>query len=65
MNEQFKSRLKSFAWRTGMMVLALGASYGMEELKLIEGLNPLYVTLGGLVLGELSKFLNNELSKKK
>lgn len=65
MSEQFKSRLKSFAWRTGMMVLAFAASYGMEELKLIEGLNPVYATLGGLVLGELSKFLNNELSKKK
>lgn len=60
MNPTFVKRLKSFAWRTGMMVLAFGAAFALENLHLLD-LNPAMVTLLGLVLGEVSKFLNKEI----
>lgn len=59
MNAQFKKRLQSFAWRTGMMVLAVGVSYAMSEVKLLN-LDPSITVIIGLILGELSKFLNTE-----
>lgn len=55
----FKNRLKSFAWRTSMMVMALGVTYAMSELTLLS-LDPSLTVVLGLVLGELSKFLNQE-----
>ncbi len=59
MNEQFVKRLKSFAWRTGMMVFAFLVEAVLENLSMLE-LNA-YWTLGlGLVLGELSKYLNTK-----
>lgn len=60
MNAQFKKRLESFLWRTGMMVLAVFIAFILENLSLLE-LTPLSVTLVGLVLGELSKFINTQL----
>jgi hypothetical protein len=59
MNTQFQKRLKSFLWRTGMMVLAVGVTYAMSEIKLLS-LDPTLTVVLGLVLGELSKFLNQE-----
>lgn len=62
MNEQFLKRLKSFGWRTLMMVLAFGVAFLLENLSLLE-LDPTLVTILGLVLGEVSKFLNGEVAK--
>jgi hypothetical protein len=62
MNEQFIKRLKSFGWRTGMMILAFGVAFAMDEIKMLE-LEPVMVTVIGLILGEVSKFLNTELAK--
>lgn len=42
-----------------MMVLALGVAYAMSEIKLLS-LDPTITVILGLVLGELSKFLNRE-----
>lgn len=43
-----------------MMVLALGAAFALENLHLLD-LNPAMVTVLGLILGEVSKFLNKEI----
>lgn len=60
MNKQFRKRLESFLWRTTMMVLAVFVSFAMENLGLLN-LDPVIVTVLGLVLGEVSKFLNTNL----
>ena len=63
MNTQFETRLKSFAWRTGMMLIAFFVAFLIENLSLLN-LDPMLVTITGLVLGEISKFVNNELSNE-
>jgi hypothetical protein len=50
-------RLKSFAWRTGLLVVAIAIDFTLENIGLLE-LPPLTVAVIGLVLGEVSKYLN-------
>lgn len=57
MNETLNKRLKSFLWRTGMMVLAATAAFMLDNLGLL-GLSPQVTVLLGLMLGEISKWLN-------
>lgn len=64
MNKKFTNRLKSFLWRLGMMVLAFTANYISTNLAGLE-LSPVATMIIGLLLGELSKFLNVEVSKIK
>ena len=59
MNEELKHRIKSFAWRTVMLMIALfltelGNNIGMFDLPDLARL------LIGLMAGELSKYLNNK-----
>jgi len=56
-------RVKSFLWRTGMMLVAVLVSQATEALSLLT-IAPMYVTLLGLGLGELSKWINNKLSEE-
>lgn len=58
MQEQLISRLKSFGWRVGMMLVALLVAFATENLTNF-GLTPQFTVVLGLVLGEVSKFLNN------
>jgi len=58
MDNQFIKRLKSLAWRAGMMGLAAVLAYVLENLQVLE-LSPFATTITGLVLGECSKYLNN------
>lgn len=60
----FIKRLQSFLWRTGMMVVSLGLGFLAENLGLLE-LNPTVVGLLGLVLGEVSKWVNNKIQVAK
>ena len=60
MSIQLKNRIKSFAWRTGMMVLALIVSFLIENITLLE-LAPQVQVILGLVLGEISKYLNTKV----
>lgn len=62
MNKQAINRLKSFAWRTAMMVVAFLATWGIEVIASVN-IDPATKTVIGLILGEISKFLNTELSK--
>jgi len=51
-------RIKSFIWRAGMVGLAAIIDFLLNSLMSIEIPNQ-YVVLAGLVLGEISKWLNN------
>jgi len=57
MNEQLKNRLKSFGWRLGMMVAAVIVDQLLVELSLFD-LGTSTTVILGLVLGEVSKYLN-------
>ena len=58
-DEQLKKRVKSFAWRAGMMTLVYVITLALDnaaELSL-----PPYAVVGlGLIAGEISKYLNRE-----
>lgn len=51
------NRFKSFYWRSGMMFLATFIGMVGESLT-GTGLSPQVVVVLGLILGEVSKFLN-------
>lgn len=55
----YVSRLKSFAWRTGMMTLAMFVDFTAQNVGLFE-LPPEATVLLGLILGEVSKYLNGK-----
>lgn len=54
--------LESLAWRAGMMAASVILAGLLSALAGLN-LNPLVITVAGLVLGELSKMVNNQLSK--
>lgn len=57
MNEQFKHRLKSFAWRLGGMVVVAVLSFVVDNAADLQV--PTWgVVIAGLVVGEVTKFLN-------
>lgn len=60
---QLLKRFKSLLWRVAMMGLALLVDFALENLGLFE-LTPQVTVVIGLVLGEISKWLNTGLSKK-
>jgi len=58
------NRMKSLYWRTGMMCLAIVVAGLLENLDIFaQVFSPAVVMMLGLVLGEVSKALNNMLSK--
>ena len=57
-NPVLVNRLKSFAWRSGGMLLVASLNFAIENAGLI-GLSPFVVVLLGLALGEVTKFLNS------
>ena len=59
MDSQLVKRLKSLAWRAGMVALAAVITFLAQPEIIAELGLPELVTLSlGLVLGEVSKFLN-------
>lgn len=57
------SRFKSFYWRTGMMSLASFLTLLANNLGDL-GLTPQFAIFAGLVLGEVSKAVNNAIAGK-
>jgi len=55
----YLNRLKSLGWRTSMMVLALLISFFLENIDLLSIPAEAKIILG-LVLGEVSKYLNTK-----
>jgi len=58
---ELAKRGKSLAWRVGMMALAAAVAEATGALDLLN-LSPGVIGLLGLVLGEVSKTLNKQLS---
>ena len=58
------SRVKSLAWRLGMMFIAGGIQFIADNLVSLEISTQATVVLG-LILGELSKYLNNRYQTSK
>ena len=58
--EEMLKRLKSLAWRAGMMLAALVVGFLIENLGVVE-LPPTITMVVGLILGELSKQINKNL----
>lgn len=63
MNEENKAlllkRAKSFGWRLGMMVGAAVVAFVMDNLGLLN-MPEQAVIVAGLILGEVSKWLNSQ-----
>lgn len=59
MDTQLMKRIKSFAWRAGMMGVAAVVAFSLENIQLLE-LSPFTTTILGLLLGEISKYLNTK-----
>lgn len=56
-DEQLQKRIKSFAWRAGMMTVVYVITLVLDSAVELE--LPPYAVVGlGLLVGELSKFLN-------
>ena len=64
MNQELKKRLKSFGWRLGGMVAAAVVAFLAANLELFE-LPPEVTVIVGLVLGEITKSLNNRFGSIK
>lgn len=62
-NEQLKNRLKSLAWRVGMMVVAAVLQFILDNATDLN-ISPLVTVFVGLILGEVTKFLNTSKVKK-
>lgn len=60
MNTQLVNRIKSFFWRAGMMALAAGVAYMVTTISTLE-LSPSLTAVLGLILGEVSKYLNTQV----
>lgn len=63
MSDQMKARVKSFAWRIAMMVLAAALDFAAQNIANFN-IPPQYVVVLGLALGEVSKWLNNKWKEK-
>lgn len=57
-------RLKSLAWRIGMMTLAMAVAFALDNLSEFN-LSPQLTIILGLVLGEVSKWLNVDIRSDK
>ena len=57
MNDALKNRLKGFLWHGGMMLLAVAVDYTLKNLASLE-LGTTITVILGLVLGQVSKYLN-------
>ena len=59
MTQAVKNRFKSFAWRTGIMLAVALVNFALANLADFS-LSPEVTVLAGLILGEVSKYLNRE-----
>lgn len=62
LKEKLISRIKSFAWRIGMMTVAFVIAIILENVNLLH-LSPAITGVIGLALGEVSKFVNNYINE--
>lgn len=58
----YKSRLKSLAWRIAMMILAVSLDWLLQNIGVF--IPTQYTVLAGLILGEISKEIRNQIVYK-
>lgn len=64
MNKQeLIKRIKSYLWRAAGVGVVAGLSSLVESIS-GSGFSPLVITMVGLFVGEITKFINNRLSLK-
>lgn len=63
LKEQFIKRLKSFGWRIAMMFAAFIVTFVINNLASFN-LSGEVAVVAGLLLGEVSKFLNTKISEQ-
>lgn len=63
MKEQIIKRIKSLLWRAGAVALIAFLGFIAENLG-ATGMGAQWVVFIGLVLGEVTKYLNNQLSRE-
>ncbi len=62
LSEAIKNRVKSFIWRLGGVMAIAGLDWVANNLGLFN-LDPMWITIIGLVVGEGTKFINSNLPK--
>lgn len=60
-NFLYSNRVKSFLWRSGMMILAYICATVAGNLGMLD-LSATSVTVIGLILGEVSKAINSKIA---
>jgi hypothetical protein len=64
MNEVLKTRLKSFAWRFGSYVVVAALAWlGNEQNIALLQLPPWAIAFVAYIVGEITKYVNNQMSK--
>lgn len=61
---EYKNRLKALAWSIGMMTLAIVIDWAIKNITMFN-IPTEYTVLLGLVLAQISKYLNNEYQYRK
>lgn len=59
MSENLTKRLRSFAWRLGMVLVAVALDFTAKNLADFE-ISDDYTVVIGLLLGEVSKWITNK-----
>jgi len=60
------NRMKSLYWRTGMMILSILVGSVLDNLDILAGIiSPASIMMLGLILGEISKAINNSVKAKR
>lgn len=59
MTNDLQKRLYSFLWRLGAVMVIAGLNFIIKNISEL-GLPVIWVTVIGLLLGEVTKFLNNK-----
>lgn len=59
MNQVLVTRVKSFAWRLGVFLVIAAVNWAVQDVT-NWGLSPEWVTVVGLVGGEVTKYLNSK-----
>lgn len=61
---EYKNRLKALAWSIGMMTLAVVIDWAIKNITMFN-IPTEYTVLLGLVLAQISKYLNNKYQYRK
>jgi len=64
MNIELKNRILSFVWRFGAYIVVAALGFLLESISALNLVPEVYAVIA-LIVGELTKFLNNKYNLKK